>query len=706
MVRMSALISHDRRGFLQGFGSAFLAYPLTQVAFPGLSSAAEVVKTAGVTALEPLNRFPRMMQEWLVEQVRASGQRRDKALAALKTKADAEAYVKSVRERIMKCFGPFPEKTPLNAKVTGVVERDVYNIEKVIFESRPGFFVTANVYVPKGRKSPMPGVVGSCGHSLNGKAAEAYQSFAQGLARMGYVCCIFDPIGQGERFQYIGEVKGKPLMSRYGGGVSEHNLAGNQQVLVGEALCSWRAWDGIRALDYLLSREDVDPKHVGITGNSGGGTMTTWLCGVESRWTMAAPSCFVTTFRRNAENELPADAEQCPPHVLALDLDHADFLAAMAPKPVIILTKEKDFFDVRGGEEAHAKLEPLYTLLGAPDNLGFFTGPTYHGYTQENREAMYRWFNKVTGVSDAQTEPQLVIEKDETLLCTPHGQVSELNSRTVFSFTKEKAESLSKHLRSDQAASASIDRLVLNLLKMPPLQGVPDYRIPRNSGVRKYPAKHSCTYLVETEPGIEAVVIRLNDEPLTSRLPRGQKRAVLYISHHSADAELRDEPLLTDLFKAEPDAAFFACDVRGIGDSQPDTCGIDQFLKPYGSHYFYASHSNMLDRPLLGQRTFDVLRVIALLVANGHEEIHLAGKGWGAQVATFAALLSEKVVQVTLKNAPASFEDIAKTEDYKWPLAAFLPGVLQHFDLPQCYQALQAKKLANLEVWGAMDGMS
>jgi pimeloyl-ACP methyl ester carboxylesterase len=421
---------------------------------------------------------------------------------------------------------------------------------------------------------------------------------------------------------------------------------------------------------------------------------------------MAAPSCFVTTFRRNAENELPADAEQCPPHVLALDLDHADFLAAMAPKPVIILTKEKDFFDVRGGEEAYAKLKPLYTLLGAPDNLGFFTGPTYHGYTQENREAMYRWFNKATGVSDAQTEPQLVIEKDETLLCTPHGQVSELNSRTLFSFTKEKAESLSKHLRPDQAASAGIDRLVLNLLKMPPLKGVPEYRIPRNSGVRKYPAKHSCTYLVETEPGIEAVVIRLDSEPLTSRLPRGQKRAVLYISHHSADAELRDEPLLADLFKAEPDAAFFACDVRGIGDSQPDTCGVDQFLKPYGSHYFYASHNNMLDRPLLGQRTFDVLQVIALLVASGHEEIHLAGKGWGAQLATFAGLLSKNVVQVTLKNAPASFEDIAGTEDYQWPLAAFLPGVLQHFDLPQCYQALQTNKLANLEPWGATDGMS
>jgi dienelactone hydrolase/pimeloyl-ACP methyl ester carboxylesterase len=548
----------------------------------------------------------------------------------------------------------------------------------------------------------MPGVVGSCGHSANGKAAPAYQSFAQGLARQGYVCLIFDPIGQGERLQYIGADKGKGLTSRYGIGVSEHIQAGNQQVLVGEYISSWRAWDGIRALDYLLSRGDVDPKHVGITGNSGGGTMTTWLCGVESRWTMAAPACFVTTFRRNVENELPADTEQCPPHVLALDLDHADFIAAMAPKPVVLVTQEKDFFDVRGGEEAYAKLKPLYALLGAPDNIKLHIGSDYHGYSQENREAMYRWFNKATGVSDAQTEPELVIEKDEELLCAPHGQVSELNSRTVFSFTKEKSETLAK-LRAGRRGDLKAD--IQKLLHLPPLQGVPDYRILRGAGSRKYPAKGFCTYAVETEPGIQAIVTRLFGDSLTSRLPKGQKRAVLYVSHHSADAELREEPLVAELLKAEPEAAFFACDVRGIGDSRPDTCGVNQFLKPYGNHYFYAAHGVMQDKPLLGQRTFDVLRVIALLAANGHEEIHLAGRGWGAQPATFAALLSENVKQVTLKNAPTSFSEIAETEDYKWPYGALLPDVLQRFDLPQCYEALQAKKLANIEPWGAVNGM-
>ncbi len=136
------------------------------------------------------------MQEWYVERVRAAEELGVEARAKLKTKADAEAYVRGVRDKIAACFGPFPEKTPLNAKVTGKLERDAYTIEKVVFESRPGFFVTANLYVPhaakKGKK--LPGVVGSCGHSHNGKAEPAYQSFCQGLARMGYVVLSDDPI--------------------------------------------------------------------------------------------------------------------------------------------------------------------------------------------------------------------------------------------------------------------------------------------------------------------------------------------------------------------------------------------------------------------------------------------------------------------------------------------------------------------------------
>jgi cephalosporin-C deacetylase-like acetyl esterase len=690
-----------RREFLQTTGLGLLSWPVVQ-SFFGQTSAvlAQTSATAPTAGVPALNRFPRMMQDWLVAEVRAAESRGNARREALKTKADAEAYVKSVQERIRDCFGPLPEKTPLNAKVTKTLERDGYHIENIVFESRPNFLVTGNLYLPTNQKSPVPGVIGACGHSLNGKAAEAYQSFAQGLARQGQACFIIDPAGQGERFQYLNEKLG----SRLGGGTSEHNQMGGPQALIGEFLGTWFVWDAMRALDYLLTRQEIDPKHLGVTGNSGGGTQTTWLCGMEPRFTMGAPSCFVTTFRRDAENELPQDMEQCPPRVLAHDLDHCDFLAAMAPKPVIIMAQEKDYFDARGSTETYERLKKLYTLLGKPENIQLHIGPDPHGYTQSNREAMYRFFGKVTGIPAAATEPTITVEKDADLLCTPRGQVAEAGSRTLMSFTREKADDLAakrKHLSGE-----ALQKAVRETLKLPALaDSPPDYRILRSVGVRKYPTKAYCTYAVETEPLIHALVTRLSDEALTSRLPRGLRKAVLYISHRSADAELRSDPFVQELIASAPDAAFFACDVRGIGDSQPDTCGANQFLGRYGSHYFYAAYSQMLDRPLLGQRTFDVLRVLQVLAAAGHTEIHLAGQGWGAVPAALAAVLSPGVKQVTLKHALTSFHDLAVHEDQQWPTAFMLPQVLQHFDLPACYEALQKQKLQLIEPWSAADGM-
>ncbi|MPY89067.1 MAG: prolyl oligopeptidase family serine peptidase [Luteitalea sp.] len=687
----------SRREFVGTTGAhalgAAIASALWHTPVRGQQPAKDAASNDIQKAPPPLNRFSRMMQEYVVGQVRAAEQRRLNIVNALRTKADAEKYVASVRAAIAQCFGPFPPKTPLNPRITGVIERDAYRIEKVLFESRPGFHVSAHLYVPQGRTFPLPGVVGSCGHSANGKAAETYQSFAQGLARLGYVVLIFDPIGQGERVQYPNE----EMTSTVGVGVGEHLLAGNQQYLVGEFFGSWRAWDTIRALDFLLTRDEVDARNVGMTGNSGGGTMTTWLCGVDQRWTMAAPACFVTTFRRNVENELPADIEQCPPRVLALGLDHEDFVAALAPKPVIILAKERDYFDVRGTEEAFGRLKTLYRLLGAEANIALHVGPTYHGYSQENREAMYRWFNGVTKVSDAQNEPDLTIEPDEQLSCAPGGQVSSLGSHSIQSFTRQRSHALRK--QRTLLPAETLKERVAEFLKLRDRDSPPDYRILRPLPSRGYPKPSALTYAVETDPGVHAIVTRLYDEPHLSRPPRDQPRAVLYVSHRSADVELGDEPLVRDLIAAEPNAGFYACDVRGIGDSQPDTCGVNTFLSPYGSDYFYAAHSIMLDRPYPAQRTHDVLCVLDWLVANDHREVHLVAKGWGAIPATFAALLSDAVVQVTLKNALTSYTVVAEAEHYDWPLSSFLPGVLKHFDLPDCYRALAAKNLKQVEPW-------
>lgn len=695
--------SFSRRHALKTVAGHSLALPMIGSLCHTTAFAAEEVA--------PRNRFPRMIQEFFVHQLRQFENEHRRTLNGLKTEQDARRYVESVQAKCRQSFGPNPDKTPLNARVTGTVERDTYRIENVIFESRPGFPVTANLYIPNDASGKLPAVVGTCGHSSNGKAAEPYQAFAQGLARLGYVCLIYDPIGQGERLQYPDE----NLKSEIGVGVREHLHAGNQQFLVGEFFGNWRAWDGIRALDYLLTRPEVDPQRIGVTGNSGGGTMTTWLCGLDDRWAMGAPACFVSTFRRNLENELPQDTEQCPPDVFPLGLDHSDFLAAMAPKPIIILAKEQDFFDVRGAEETYERLRRLYKLLGAEDNVALFVGPTGHGYSQENREAMYAWFNRAVGWNDRQTdglfdgvlttagkvpftaEPDIQIEKDETLWCTPDGQVARLEgTRTIFDFTRDKSEQLAEKRsrpRGQALRSTLVDVLKLNLDGLK----VPDYRNFSYLNAKGYPSKYAMGYTVATEPGIHAIVYRLTDQRWHSRPPRAGKRAVLYVSHLSSDVELRDEPLIGELIESEPETPFFTLDVRGIGESLPGTSQPGTFHSPYGSDYLYAIHSVMLGRPYVGQKTFDVLRVLDWLASIGHTEIHLAGLGWGALPTTFAAVLSDHVKQVTLKQGLTSYSAIAESEHYDWPLATLLPDVLSHFDLPDCYAELESKQLQQID---------
>ncbi len=634
-----------------------------------------------------LNRFPRMVQEFYVRRVREETQKSDHIRESLQSRSDAELYIQTIRKHIRACFGPEPERTPLNPQITGVLERDGYRVEKLILESRPGFFVTGNLYVPTHVDHPMPGVIGTCGHSSNGKAEAAYQSFSQGLARMGYVVLIYDPIGQGERLQYVND----DLRSTVGVGVREHLYAGNQQFLVDEFIGSWRAWDGIRALDYLLTREEVDPNHIGVTGNSGGGTMTTWLCGLESRWTMAAPSCFVTTLRRNLENELPADTEQCPPKSIALGVDHVDYLIAMAPKPVVILAKEKDYFDVRGARKAFEQLKHIYRLMGAEDQVKLFIGPTYHGFSAENREAMYAWFNRATGKQIASPESAIKLEKDEDLQCTTEGQVAAMGSKTVFHFTAEKAHALSK--KRSELSAGQIRQALARYLGIPASLSKPYYRILRPRGSRGYPLPHATTYVIESERDAQCVVYRLGNERHYSRPNTKVSEAVLYVSHHSADRELRqDDWVRAQVPKPSDQTSFYACDVRGVGESKPDTCGENSFLQPYGNDYFYAIHGIMLHRPYVGQKTLDVLQVLRWLKEAGHSRIRLVAQGWGTLPATFAAVLSEAVDSVVLKDALKSFHSIATSESYHWPLSTFVPAILQELDLPDCYTLLKAEK--------------
>ena len=356
----------------------------------------------------------------------------------------------------------------------------------------------------------------------------------------------------------------------------------------------------------------------------------------------------------------------------------------------MIIAAEKDYFDVRGAIEAYERLVPIYRLLDAEQNLQLFIGPNTHGYSKPNREAMYRFFHQQVGKSSEVVEPLLTVETDETLRCTVTGQVAELSSRTVMSFTAERAKSLA--LQRGQLGADEVVRRVRSMIPVIPHR-ISDYQILRPVPRKGYPSSHFTCYALETEPDVRVIVTRLSDQAHLSRPPVGERKVLLYVAHHSSDVELRESSSLRRLIADQPDVEVFAIDVRGIGESRPDTCGENQFLTPYGNDYFYAAHSIMLAQPLPLQRAFDLLRVIQWLKSLGRHELHLAADGWGTIPAMLAAVISPELQRITLENAPASYQRIAEEEHYDWPLSSFIPAVLERFDLPDCYRVLESRTL-------------
>lgn len=644
--------------------------------------------------MDPLNHFPTMMQDYFMRRVRTTELVGNMRKFGLKSKEEALEYQYEVRQAIESIFGTRPKTVPFNERITGTLDRPKYRIEKIIFDTRPNFPVTANLYLPKKLSGLAPCVLGVCGHSLDGKAYDGYQAFAQGLATKGYVVMIFDPIGQGERLQFPDGKGG----SRYGGTVGDHVQCANAQSLLGEWFGNWRIWDGVRALDYLLSRPEVDPLHVGLTGNSGGGTMTSWLLAADSRFTMGAPGCYVTTWRRNLENELPADSEQNPPGALGFGLDIDDFLLMHAPKPLILLTEEHDGFDIRGSEEVYARLKHIYTVMGKPDNIALQTGPADHGYHLDLREAMYGFFNRACGKIETSKEPKREAEAEADLYATATGRVWDLGATNVPAFTAKRAQELAA--KRKPLEGEALKRTLGKLLGVPAkLEEVADYRtFIYGAGDRQYP-KAPTYYSVETEPGVQVMLTTQSDRTWFCRLPVPEKNktATVYLPHLSSDEDLREEKLAKELVAGTN--RFFAVDVRGSGESRPNACN-GNYLTPYGSDFFYSYFHQMYGESYLGKRVFDVLRVLQLLGDRGYEKFQVAGCGRGSLIALFAALLDDRVKQVTLKHAPLSYFDLTHDEDYTWPLSGMVWGMLQKLDLPDCYRAL-GKKLVMIEPWDA-----
>jgi hypothetical protein len=364
-------------------------------------------------------------------------QERKVEITHLHTKSDYLERQEEVKNKLLRMIGPFPGKTPLNSRVTGVIRKEDYLVEKVIFESLPGYYVTAALFLPEKRKEKAPAVLYASGHTANGFRSETYQHIIINLVKKGFVVLAFDPIGQGERLQYYDKKEGK---SRFGP-TTEHSYPGAQCYISGYSPIKYFIWDGIRSVDYLLSRKEVDPERIGMTGRSGGGTQTAFTAAVDDRILAAAPECFITSMEYVLKSIGPQDAEQNLFHMFSEGIDHADLLEVRAPRPGLMITTTRDFFSIQGASETFKEVKHYYRAIDGGDNIHMVEDDSVHASTKKNREAMYAFFQKYLNNPGSPDDLDVEVLEESALWATETGQLAtSLKGETIHSLNKNLVE--------------------------------------------------------------------------------------------------------------------------------------------------------------------------------------------------------------------------------------------------------------------------
>ena len=305
----------------------------------------------------------------------------DVAWMNISGRAEYDAYRKRMHARMMAAMGEWPERTPLNARTVATVRRDGYRIEKVIFESMPKLFVTANLFIPDSPafKAPYPAVVMSCGHADTGKDCEIYLRACVLAAKAGFVALMYDPYEQGERRHLKGI-----------GSTGHHNIIGVKASLIGWSMPLLRTWDGMRAVDYAESRPEVDRDRIGFMGQSGGGTMTALMTAADWRLKATAPSCYLTTLRHLCESMGPQDAEQNIFGQLAFGLNHTGYVLLPDTK-VAVTCRFRDMFSIYGTLDLFRAVKTLAGKIGTADHYALNSAPGPHGWTESTETASVDW---------------------------------------------------------------------------------------------------------------------------------------------------------------------------------------------------------------------------------------------------------------------------------------------------------------------------
>ncbi|MBE0659333.1 MAG: acetylxylan esterase [Bryobacteraceae bacterium] len=622
--------------------------------------------------------YARCLPDYLSGLGREAYQRRNAALAGLTTPAAVEARQQWVRENFGKLTGGEPERTPLMVREAGGFDRPGYRMERLSYESRPGTRIPANLYIPAGGNPPYPGVLFQMGHSLNGKANDSYQKCCQGLARLGYAVLAFDPMGQGERTYY-----------RVGDADEEHSRAGRQMLLVGDTATRLQVWDAVRSLDVLAGHPMVDPKRLGSTGQSGGGTLTMLLAAVDDRLACAVVSCGNTENFACAGFNPPGSTDDAEQNLIdsgPIAFDRWDLLYPLAPKPLLVLASERDSFGtyspsyVQSGEEEFAKLRRVYQILGKADRLEWITTALPHALTRQLRQHTYgffqQWLMDPAGTaSKAVEEPDVLPEPESNLLAGVRP------ARVVMARPTPAAV--------DRAPLAALLRV--NVLEQPKL-AVMGREVGEGCWIE--------TIEIESAPGVflPAYLFLPEDEKNRTSAPR----SLLILTEPGGRVRRWREG---DLYPRLAAAGIAVCalDVRGVGDLRPEVGrGSQSYTISHAREEAYTWASMMLGKPLLGQRVEDLIASVHAVKAHAGQgrRVVLAAQGMMVVPALCSAALEPAIETAYLSGGLVSWSSLMDVDEYAEPFANFLPGVLKKTDLPFIARAALPRRVV---IAGAVD---
>ncbi|MGD2094051.1 MAG: acetylxylan esterase [Phycisphaerales bacterium] len=598
----------------------------------------------------------------------------------LKTPEQIEEYQKNLREKFIEAIGGLPERTELNPLVTGVVLRDGYRVEKVIFESRPKHYVSSLLFLPADEKysPPYPGVLVPCGHSFNGKGNESYQAMGALLALNGMAALVFDPVDQGERGQILSEW---PKLW----GTRAHTMLGVGSILLGRGTASLEIWDGMRGIDYLQARREVDPKRIGCTGNSGGGTQTAYLMALDERIIAAAPSCYITSFKRLLDTIGVQDAEQNIFGQLAFGMDHADYLMMRAPTPILICAATRDFFDIGGTWESFRYAKRLYSRMGFAERIDLLENDAEHNYNVLQRQGVVRWMARWLLKKDEPiVEPDIELLSDEEIQCAPGGQVMLLEgARSAYDLNRDYEKELASQ-REKLWVVKDHEKLLGRVRQIAGVRRLTELPEPKveEVDVIERDGYEIRKIVLKPEDGIYLPGLMFVPEKGERKISLG---AVLYVHEKGKEADAGAGGAIEKLVMAG--RVVLAVDVRGTGETQQ--LKQNKFTEAIGLDWKDVYTAYLLGRSYVGMRAEDLLVCAHYLKQKYPVPVDLVAVGNVGVPALHSASLEPGLFNsVKLTRSLISWSNVIKLGRSHNQQVNTVYGALKVYDLPDLAAAL------------------